>query len=625
MKVIGTAGHIDHGKSALVQVLTGMDPDRLDEEKRRGMTIDLGFAWLTLPSGEQASIVDVPGHERFVKNMLAGVGGIDLALLVVAADESVMPQTREHLDILDLLDVSQGVVVLTKCDLVERDFLQLVRADVTDFLAGTALEGSPIIAVSSVSGEGIPELLGALDHGLNATPPRSDIGLPLLPVDRVFTIAGFGTVVTGTLQDGTLRPGMELELVPGRRRVRVRTLETHRKRVEESGPGDRVAVNLAGVTKEVLRRGDVLAAPGTVDGIRRFFARIRVVRHAPFPLETGTEVMLYVGSAERQAVLSLVGSDRLLPGETGWASLRVSDPVPVVWGQRFIVRLPSPARTIAGGSIVHISPGVRSRRHLISSLSQLASENVQRRVVAALRLTQFATPHALSIRLRVDRKQVEDALERARDAGDAFQLGETYLLRQDWDALRALAQESVARFHEANPLKRGMPKEELRTRVHCSPERWPAVLGGLTQDGVLVDAGPLVSGPDETVGLDERRDEIERVLALLRTRPLNPPHGRELFEAADTDETLLVALADAEEVVYVGSGIYFAKDALDGFCVRLLRLIDEEGSVSVAQVRDRFGTSRKYALALLEHLDDRRITRRIGDARVRGTRAATCA
>src|SRR5581483_8968828 len=332
MYVIGTAGHVDHGKSRLVEALTGIDPDRLEEEKRRGMTIDLGFAWLTLPSGRTASIVDVPGHERFIKNMLAGAGGIDVALLVVAADDGVMPQTREHLAILHLLGVQRGVVALTKCDLVDADWIDMVEADVRELLAPTALAGSPLVRCSSVTGLGLGELRAALDTTIDSVQPKRDRGRPRLPVDRVFTMAGFGTVVTGTLMDGALRIGDEVELLPGGLRARVRGLQSHKEALTCAPPGARTAVNLAGVAKADVRRGTVLAFPGSCAATSVFDAQVTVLPAAPRPLPHNARLTLHVFTAEAPAQLRLLDRDALLPGETAWAQIRLSEPVVVARG-----------------------------------------------------------------------------------------------------------------------------------------------------------------------------------------------------------------------------------------------------------------------------------------------------
>src|SRR3990172_5783155 len=338
MYTIGTAGHVDHGKSALVRVMSGIDPDRLAEEKERGMTIDLGFAWLQLPSGREISIVDVPGHERFIKNMLAGVGGIDLALLVIAADEGVMPQTREHLAIIDLLGITHGIVALTKADLVDPDLLELARADVEDVLAGTSLEGAPVIACSGVTRLGLDELLAAVAAQLAKTPARRDIGRPRLPIDRVFTMTGFGTVVTGTLIDGSLTVGQEVEILPGGIRSRIRGLQSHGKKVEVASPGRRTAVNLTGLAVDDLRRGMVVTSPGWLRAATALDVRLRAVRHLPRPVRHNTGITFHTGSAEVAGRLLLLDADQLRPGETAWAQVRLEGPVPALKGDHFIIR-----------------------------------------------------------------------------------------------------------------------------------------------------------------------------------------------------------------------------------------------------------------------------------------------
>ena len=357
MHVIGTAGHVDHGKSTLIHALTSIDPDRLREEKERGMTIDLGFAWLQLPSGEEIGIVDVPGHERFIKNMLAGVGGIDLALLIIAADEGVMPQTREHLDILDLLRVTRGIVVITKSDLVEPDFLELVREEVSETLAPTTLSGAPVIAVSSQTGDGLPELIELLDAQLQNTPQRPDRGRARLPIDRAFAISGFGTVVTGTLIDGSISVGSELEIVPGRRNVRVRGVQSHRKAETTVERGSRTAVNLTGVDVDEVSRGQILTTRGWLRTTGAADGHVRMATNAPGPLRHNMQVTVHWLAAESLARVRLLEADRLHPGDSGWCQIVLETPLPMVKGDLFILR--SNVGTLGGGEIVETD----ARRH----------------------------------------------------------------------------------------------------------------------------------------------------------------------------------------------------------------------------------------------------------------------
>ena len=369
MYVIGTAGHVDHGKSTLVKSLTNIDPDRLPEEKEREMTVDLGFAWMTLPSGREVSIVDVPGHERLIKNMLAGVGAIDLALLIVAADESVMQQTREHLSILDILQIKRGLVVVTKTDLVDEELVELVKAEVEDVVTGTSFEGCRMIGVSAYTGAGMDELKEAIDDILDQTGARRDLGRPRLPVDRCFSISGFGTVVTGTLIDGMFAVGQEVELAPSGMRGRIRGLQSHKERVDRSDPGVRLAVNLSGVARADIERGEVVTLPGWLTSTRRLDARIRMVAGAPHPLRHNSGVTFHLFTGETTARVRLLDADRLAPGEEGWIQILLDDPIPMVKGDYFVLR--SAEDTLGGGQVVDPNPRRRHRRFSPDTIEQL--------------------------------------------------------------------------------------------------------------------------------------------------------------------------------------------------------------------------------------------------------------
>ncbi len=386
MSCIGTAGHIDHGKSTLVKVLTGIDPDRLAEEKERGMTIDLGFAWLTLPNGREVSIVDVPGHEGFIKNMLAGVGGIDAALLVIAADESVMPQTREHLAILDLLRVRRGVVALTKADLVDEEWLELVREEVGKLLAPTTLAGAPIIPVSAVTKQGIPELLAELERMLDETQERQNTSSPRLPIDRVFSMTGFGTVVTGTLLDGTFQAGQEVEVLPQGMKTRIRNLQTHRHSVEAALPGNRTAINLAGISRSDIARGNVVALPGQLRSTMLIDAHLQLLADAHYPLDHNALVDFFSGAQEIPARVRLLDADQLQPGKSAWVQLRLSRSAVLSRRDRFILRIPSPSTTIGGGEVVEVHPRFHKRfqQSVLDQLTTLELGAPDELVLAAL-------------------------------------------------------------------------------------------------------------------------------------------------------------------------------------------------------------------------------------------------
>jgi len=630
--VVGTAGHVDHGKSTLVKALTGIDPDRLAEEKARAMTIDLGFAWLTLPSGRRVSVVDVPGHERFVKNMLAGVGGIDAALLVVAADEGPMPQTAEHLAILDLLGVDRGLVVLSKADAVDADWLDLVREETREHLTGTLLADAPLVAVSALSGAGLPELRAALDGLLAAVPPRANAGRPRLPIDRVFTVAGFGTVVTGTLGGGELAIGQELRVLPRGLPARVRGLQTHQTKVERALPGSRVAVNLSGLAVDDLRRGDVLAPPGLLSPSQRLDARLRLLPDSPVTLEQNAAVDFFVGAAELPARLTLLDRERLEPGDDGWVQVRFRDPVAVLKGDRFIVRRPSPSVTIGGGEVVDPAPPRhrRFRPEVLDSLETLAAGSPDEIVLQAIE-SEPKEVRALRAALPgLGADQVDAALDQLVAEGDAVLLGpdpratrrpgDFVLATPAWDALRARLREIVGGFHAQQPLRRGMPKEEVKSRLRLAPPRLvDEVVAAAVAADAVVDDGQTLRLPEFRIALDPaRRALADRYLAALAAVPYAPPAPAEL----GLDPATLGALEDLGEVVRVGEGVVFAPDAFARIVRETVDLIDRDGAVTIAGFRDHFRTSRKYAQATLEYLDQRRVTRRVGDERVRGPAAA---
>jgi selenocysteine-specific elongation factor len=609
--VIGTAGHVDHGKSALVQALTGIDPDRLEEEKRRGMTIDLGFAWLTLPSGREVSIVDVPGHERFIKNMLAGAGGIDLALLAVAADEGVMPQTREHLAILDLLDIRHGFVVVTKSDLVDPEFIELVREDVREALRGTTLETAPIVVCSAVTREGLDDVVGTIEQLLDETPRKPDVGRPRLPIDRVFTVQGFGTVVTGTLLDGTLEVGAEAEIVPGGLRARIRGLQSHRTKVQRALPGMRAAVNLSGVEKDDLRRGQVLTSPGWLRPTTAVDVRLRAVPYLRRPLRHNLHVTFHAGSAETNAVIRLLDRDALPPGEAGWAQIRMESPVAVVAGDHFVVRT---ANDTVGGGIVVTSHARRHRRNseaVIARLEAALAGSPEERVLAALRADEPSDAAAVARRAGLSDAGTAQALETLSQDGAAVPLGAVWFSREGFERLTAGAVAALEDYHRQFPLRSGMPREELRSRLRLAVPAFEAAVRRWTASGTLREAGEALALPGHEPRLSPARQRAaDAYLRALRERPYSPPSdGR-------PEPEVLAFLAERGDIVDVGDGVAFAAEAYREMVERIVARLRERGSVTLAEVRDMFGTSRKYAQALLEHLDRERVTRRVGDERV---------
>ena len=615
MHVIGTAGHVDHGKSTLIHALTSIDPDRLREEKERGMTIDLGFAWLRLPSGEEIGIVDVPGHERFIKNMLAGVGGIDLALLVIAADEGVMPQTREHLDILDLLRVTRGIAVITKSDLVEPDFLELVSEEVAETLEPTTLSGAPVVAVSSQTGDGLPELIELLDSQLQETPQRPDRGRPRLPIDRAFAISGFGTVVTGTLIDGSIAVGSELEIVPGRRNVRVRGLQSHRQAETTAERGSRTAVNLTGVDVADVERGQVLTTRGWLKTTGAADGYIRMAANAPGPLRHNMQVTVHWLAAESLARVRLLDSDRLHSGDSGWVQMVLETPLPLIKGDSFILR--SNVGTLGGGEIIETD----ARRHkrsdpkLIDRLEALSAPDPSEVILRTLDSSGPLTLAELARRSALSEQDARDHVARLQDDTRIVGVGEgtNRLLysRDGWTALTAAAAEQLASYHKSFPLRRGASREDLRSRLRAQPENFPEILVLMQTEGVLVDEGATVRLPDHLPALNvSQRAVADAFVAQLREKQNNPPTGQSI------DPELLGFLTDSGEVVPVGEGIVYDAEAYHKITAQVLEYIQINGKITVSETRDLLNSSRKYVLPLLQSMDARRITRRIGDDRV---------
>ena len=619
MYVIGTAGHVDHGKSTLVKALTGIDPDRLPQEKEREMTIDLGFAWLTLPSGREVSIVDVPGHERFIKNMLAGVGGIDLALLVVAADESVMPQTREHLAILDILRVTRGLVVITKCDLVDQDLVELVEAEVEDALKGTTFEGSRMVAVSSYSGQGLDELRATIDGMLDNTEARKDLGRPRLPVDRCFTVAGFGTVVTGTLIDGSLSVGQEVELLLAGEKARVRGLQSHRKKLDNADPGRRLAVNLSGISRDEVQRGELLTSAGWLRLTSRLDAQLKLSPDVPRTLKHNEGITFHLFTSETPARVRLLDREELGPGEEGWGQIHLELPVPAVKGDLFVVR--SADATLGGGKVVDPHPARRHRRFVPSVLERLmamedgAGEDALGNAVEHWGPGDLATlAQRANMSLEEAASQVADLAER----GLLVVLGEAGVQPDSlvfsngaWAQLTAKASEALKAYHKQHPLRHGIPREELRGRLELSQQAFPGALQRLARESVLEEGGAWVSalGYQATLGPAQRK-QMDDYLKALESERWSPPTDQPI------DPELLVLLIEEGKVVKVSESVVFAASAYQEMVEKVIAHARETGKITVAEGRDLFNTSRKYVLPLLEYLDQQHVTRRVGDERV---------
>ena len=624
MRVIGTAGHVDHGKSTLVTALTGINPDRLREEREREMTIDLGFAWLVLPDGEPVSIVDVPGHEDFIKNMLAGVGGIDAALLVIAADEGVMPQTREHVHILDLLQVKSGVVALTKIDLVDDpEWLDLVQEEIREFLADTSLADAPIVPVSARSGAGVEALLQALQQALEQAPPRSDRGRPRVPIDRVFTLAGFGTIVTGTLSDGTLRTGQEVEVLPAGARSRIRGLQTHKQKVDLAAPGSRVAINLVGLDVSDLRRGNLVTLPGTYRPTQIFDARLQLLDDAPRPLPHHAAVDLFVGSLQTTARLRLLDRPHLDPGQAAWVQLETEEPVVVVAQDRFVIRQPSPSATLGGGFVVDPHPGRRHRRsrpEVLARLETLAHGTPEDILLQTLE-RQGPLPAPLLVqRSGLPPEEAEAALAELQQTAQVFPLlpgspGGALISQGQWNTLSAKIESLLQAYHAQYPLRTGMPREELKSRLRVESKLYGDILQRAVAEGTIRAGESVVALASHEIRFTpEQERRVQSLLAQFAQNPYSPPSVAE-SEAA-VGPNVLTALIEQGRLVRLSDSVLMSAEVYRTMLDTVMERLRRGESVTVATVRDLFGTSRKYALAFLEYLDREHITRRIGDERV---------
>jgi selenocysteine-specific elongation factor len=613
MYVIGTAGHIDHGKSALIQKLTGIDPDRLREEKQRGMTIDLGFAWLKLPGGNEVGIIDVPGHEKFIKNMLAGVGAIDLALMVIAANESVMPQTREHLDILNLLGIDKGIVVITKKDLVNEEMLALVRMEVEETVKDTFLQDAPVMEVSAVTGEGLDKLIETIESLLNTIEPAVNLNKPRLFIDRVFSIAGAGTVVTGTLIGGELSVGEEVQILPTDLKARIRGLQMHKKKLEKIGPGSRTAVNLVNIAPDQLERGNIIVRPGWLIPTDRFDVRLQILKNAGKPLYHGSIVTLFTGSTETPAKLYLLDKEKVEPGESELAQFSVEMPVMVLKGDHYIIR--SSVDTIGGGTIIfpHAKRHRHNRKEIIRRLNMMESGNISDVIISFLEFKQPARLNRMLVECNLIETEVKTALSVLTKEGRIVSIGqgESALIytTTGWENLVQKAQEIVKNYHKKYPARSGISKGELNSKLGF--ESNSPLLRRLFDDGILIEDAATVRIPSHKIEFTGKQmDEINNFMEQLNKNPYSPQVDIEL------DKDIINQLIEQQKIIKVGDGVIFSRPAYDEMVDKIIQKIKANGKITLAEVRDIFETSRKYAKGLLEYLDEKKITRRVGDERV---------
>ncbi len=583
------------------------------------MTIDIGFAWLDLPNGERVGIVDVPGHRDFIENMLAGVGGIDAAILVVAADEGVMPQTREHLAILDLLAIPTGLVALTKIDAVDDpDWLDLVQLDILETVQHTVLDGQPLIPVSARTGEGLDRLAAALEDLLSHQPPRSDQGNPRLPIDRVFTMSGFGVVVTGTLLDGTLATGQEIEVQPADVRARIRGLQSHEETLDSAGPGRRLAVNLRGLEKSDLARGDVLGLPGMWHPTILLDAWLRYLPAAQRPLEHNAPVKLFTGAAEVMGHVRVLDKERVLPGEEAWIQLRLEKPIVAAGGDRYILRRASPPETIGGGVVLDTAPGRRWKRfrpEIVARFEALRSGDPL--AIALVRLAGQRGPVPIEA-LNLPPEQVEAALV----SGQMGMLGADWVIHADvWARLVKRTTRRLANFHAAEPLRLGMPPDALRSRLRLEPDAFERLLHGMAKAGhIALETNGSIRLPDHTVRYTAAQQvAITRLQREFERAPYTPPTVTQAAELVG--EAVLDSLIEQGHLVRISEEVVLAPDVVESWVAFARATLDRGEPLTVAALRDHFQTTRRYALDFLERLDALGITRRRGDERVPGSGA----
>jgi selenocysteine-specific elongation factor len=619
--ILGTAGHIDHGKSALVKALTGTDPDRLKEEKERGITIDLGFADLAYPDGLKVGIVDVPGHERLIKNMLAGAGGIDIVLMVIAADEGIMPQSREHLDICNLLRVKRGLIALTKSDLVEEDWLELVKDDIKEFVKGTFLENAEIIAVSSKTGHNTEILKDKIKEIALGVDPKSADGIFRLPVDRVFTLKGFGTVVTGTAVSGSISLDKPVEIMPKGIETKVRGLQSHGETLKTAYAGQRVAMNLQGISKDEIRRGDVITLPDSIKTTHIVDAEIELLKDASInALKNRSLIHFHTGTSELTGRIIIFGKVELKPGDKAFCQFRFKSPITLMAGDRYIIRRFSPLMTIGGGEILDMSPGRRKRDEKLNDLEIFEQGSLKERLSLKILHSGLRgiTQDELIGWIKAEIPDIRNAVNSLIKDGIAIQYERRLLHKEVFDDFSARALLTVGNFHKSNPLKPGMPKEALRAVFKGMEQKlFEAFLGRLEQIAVEKEILRLKSF---SISLSEDKKLLkDKILKELERTAFHPLSKNELAESisikpAEAGE-LLKIMASEKSLVRINDSLYMSMNIFTNMMERLKDFFSKQNEMTVGEFRDILGTSRKYAIPFLEYLDSNKITLRVGEVR----------
>ena len=627
MYVIGTAGHVDHGKSTLIYSLTGINPDRLKEEKERQMTIDLGFAWFSLPSGEEIGIVDVPGHRDFIENMLAGVGGIDAVLFVVAADEGIMPQSREHLDILKLLGIKLGLIVLTKIDLIEdNEWLNLVEADIRDLVKNSFLEEAPILKVSAVKKTGLMELSTNLDTLLKQCAPKKDNHKPRLPIDRIFSLKGFGTVVTGTLLDGSFNVGDQVEILPPRRKSRIRGIQNHKKKQQLAEPGNRTAINLVGVEVNQLRRGDVVCLPGQLHPTHRIDVEINLLENGSAKIKHDDRLKIFIGSSQSMARVRVIGQKEIKPGNTGWLQLEFENEVVVKSKDRFIIRRPSPAATIGGGRVLTAHPVGRHRRFytkVIDHFRSLSSGSIRDMILVQLSDLKISTLSQLIEKIEIEEESVMLSVELLIQNGEILLFEEegglnpaSWLIpEKHWLGLSKKLIEKIKDYHKQYPLREGIRNEDACNLIGVSRKVFPLIAEKMQSEGIIKSSGTHLILPDHQIVFSANQlDLIKRLEVVFSESPFLTPSVNECIEIVG--EEVYFALVSMGKIVEITPSVVFQQIDLDHIIEETRKMLGICQKITASEFRDHFNTTRKYAVALLEYMDEIEITKRIDDFRV---------
>lgn len=621
--IIGTAGHVDHGKTALIKALTGIETDRIKEEKKRGITIELGFAYLDLPDGEKAGIIDVPGHEKFVKNMLAGAGGIDLALLVVAADEGFMPQTREHLGILSLLNISEGIIVVTKKDMVDEDWLEIVCDEIRQEVQGTFLENAQIIPVSSYTGEGIEQLRQAIFTMIDQKTQIKNLDVPFrIPVDRIFSVEGFGTVITGTLIEGTMKVGDPVTVYPSRIESRIRNLQVHSQNVQEAYAGQRVAVNLAGLKKTDLNKGDVIAVPDSMHTTMMIDIHLTVLKDCDREIRNATRLHLYHGARDILCKIVLLDRDSVGAGESCYAQLRLEEEIAVKTGDRFVLRFYSPVETIGGGVILDSNPFKHKRNDavVLESLKLKEGGSDREKISAALRdySARFETLDFLQIQTGIPKEQFDQQINKLIKDKVAFRVSDNVVIHTDYlNRLKDSAVKLLESYHKENPLREGMKKDEFRNKLikYEDISVVDKITDSLVNRKVLKYVNNCVALADFEVQQDNNQQEIENAFLQGGFSPESPDQIAARFPKVKNFKQVLESLVNTGKLVRVDEKILLHADYYNKALTLAKEHVDQNGQITLAEMRDLMGASRKFAVAVLEYWDKRGITKKVGDAR----------